>query len=515
MGYLASLDIWDQELYGLGRVTTQLTCLIILYRLGVVVYRLYFHPLARFPGPTFNAASFLPYLYAEKLLGRFCLQEVKDLHEKYGPFVRVSPNRLAVAPEIAWQDVFGHRGAGHAEFGKDRNFYQNPGSINAVDRDNHRRQRRQMSPAFSDTALYQQEVHIKRYVDMLMDRLRERAGAHQPPVDMVKWFNYTTFDVIGDLAFAEPFDCLAQGEYHPWIAMIFGSIKASANLKFFAHYTLLQPLVWLLVSLRGGQEKRRQFNELGIHKTQRRLALGPADDRKDFMTYILQENDSGDKEMRMTLDEIVQNSRVLIAAGSETTASALSGLTYYLMHHPEVYRKLADEIRSSFKSEEDICMRSTANLPYLMACIEEGLRIYPPVPETPPRISPGDMVGGHYIPAGTLISVYQWAANHSEHNFVEADKLIPERWLPQSHPLYDSRFSKDKRIVCRPFSAGARDCLGRGLAYAEMRLILCRLFWNFDLELAEGYEDWLKPQRVFIVWGKGPLLMKLIPRQLA
>lgn len=67
------------------------------------------------------------------------------------------------------------------------------------------------------------------------------------------------------------------------------------------------------------------------------------------------------------------------------------------------------------------------------------------------------------------------------------------------------------KAVFNPFSTGPRDCIGKNLAYAEIRLIMSRLLWNFDIELVDGYEKWNENQRVFFVWQKGPLMVKLHP----
>lgn len=71
----------------------------------------------------------------------------------------------------------------------------------------------------------EQQPIIQGYVNLLIQRLRERCDGGKQPLDAVAWYNYTTFDIIGDLAFGEPFGSLEAGEYHPWIAMIFKSIK--------------------------------------------------------------------------------------------------------------------------------------------------------------------------------------------------------------------------------------------------------------------------------------------------
>lgn len=111
--------------------------------------------------------------------------------------------------------------------------------------------------------------------------------------------------------------------------------------------------------------------------------------------------------------------------------------------------------------------------------------------------------------------IAQHAANRLETNFHRATEFLPERHLKERDPAFD----RDSKDVVQPFSMGPRNCIGRNLAYAEMRLILAKVLWNFDLSLDEermrrdGTPDWLK-QRAFALWEKKPLWVKLTPRTL-
>ena len=91
---------------------------------------------------------------------------------------------------------------------------------------------------------------------------------------------------------------------------------------------------------------------------------------------------------------------VLVAAGSETTASLLSGAVFHLLKNEIALRKLTDEVRSSFANEDEITFAAVARLPYLQAVIDESLRIYPPVPGALPRRTPpeGDVIDGYAVP---------------------------------------------------------------------------------------------------------------------
>lgn len=88
-------------------------------------------------------------------------------------------------------------------------------------------------------------------------------------------------------------------------------------------------------------------------------------------------------------------------------------------------------------------------------------------------------------------------------NFTKPEEFHPERFLG------DESFSSDNLAVLRPFSAGNRDCIGQNLANAEMRLVLSKLLWNFDFELDDRSKDWTKHQKVYILWDKLPLWIKV------
>lgn len=250
--------------------------------------------------------------------------------------------------------------------------------------------------AFSVTALKEQETYVQTHLDFFIGRMHEFA-AKDADVDISNWLNYLTFDIVGDLALGEPFGCMANGGYHPFVSMIFDTAKANAMGNFMNNFKFVSPLVKLM----GKRELRRNMAiiEMAAATTEKRIALGP-DARKDFMTYLLRKTKDGEG---LTHPELLTNSRVLIVAGSETTATALCGLIFYLSRTPQAYRRLVEEIRSSFTSEDQITMQTLEGLPYLNACLEEILRIYPPAADTPPRISPGAEVGGYYIPEGVSL----------------------------------------------------------------------------------------------------------------
>ena len=155
----------------------------------------------------------------------------------------------------------------------------------------------------------------------------------------------------------------------------------------------------------------------------------------------------------VNIQELQSQATVLTVAGSETTATALCGITYYLCRNPEVYHKLVSEVRSAFQSFDQITGFTTENLEYLKAVIQEGLRLYPPIAAGLPRVSPGEMVDGYYVPGGAIVSVNTWVAGHVEANFCDAFSFKPERWIDPA--------CKDDKAASQPFLLGSRVCLGR------------------------------------------------------
>ena len=232
----------------------------------------------------------------------------------------------------------------------------------------------------------------------------------------------------------------------------------------------------------------------------------------------------------MTREEIIKTSGLLIVAGSETSATCLSGAMFHLLKNPDTLTRLVNEIRTSFPDVNEMSMQKLAQIPYLTGVLQEALRLYPPVPGVLTRsmIPGGAMINGYFIPEKvrpssflspifmnpgaenqqTQVGVHHYAAYHSATNFTDPDSFIPVRWLEPR----EERFMGDKRNVLQPFHVGPRNCIGQGLAMAEMRAILARVLWHFDFELCKGSENW-DQQKVYFLWEKGDLWVKITKRK--
>lgn len=384
------------------------------------MYRLRFHPLAKFPGPVLNAVSDLPYL-ADVYVGLFATTRAPDLHRRYGKVVRIGPNRLSVEGSVAWPEIYAHRpGGGETEYVKDvMSFASGNGDslISASTKESHRRQRRILGHAFSGAAIAEQEPVITYYLELFLRRLSENARAGKA-VDLRAWFNFLTFDIIGDLAFGESFGSLETSNYHFWVQNILFGVKGIVRRR------ILQESGMQILSTifpDPSMAKLAENKGYAVEKAKARMALGAeplvqdksnldADGkpkmriRRDFMSYMLRKSGTPDQ---MTYDELLNNSNTLIVAGSETTATTLSTFAFQLglPRHRALKEAVVAEVRSQFSSGVEISLRSVqANaLPLLHACLEESLRIHPPVTEMPGRISPGAEIDGRYVPKGVCV----------------------------------------------------------------------------------------------------------------
>jgi cytochrome P450 len=163
--------------------------LTIAYSIYTVVYRLCFHPLAKFPGPRLNGITPIPSIIS-LLKGRLPLDE-KKWHDKYGPVVRVGPTVLSFNSPQAWEDIYGFR-VGSLNMHKDPIHVGSvdpiPGSttLTMADDANHARQRRALAYSFSQKALSEQEHIVRGYVDMFVEKLGRKADAGET-FNLVDW----------------------------------------------------------------------------------------------------------------------------------------------------------------------------------------------------------------------------------------------------------------------------------------------------------------------------------------
>ncbi|OOQ84417.1 sterigmatocystin biosynthesis P450 monooxygenase stcL [Penicillium brasilianum] len=413
-------------------------------------YNIYFHPLARFPGPKSYAASPIPVALAQ-LGGRFH-RFTQAAHEKYGSVVRISPNELSIISAAAWDDIYARRQK-NPPLARDPTFFNDilvdPRTLTMADDTNHIRLRKSMNGAFAPRALAEQEPILTENVDLFMDKLEERAQ-QRLETDLRLWYNYATFDLIGDFAFGESFRCLESSKYHEWVQFVLDHFYVATLLQVVHRFRPLNKLLAMLLPASLIQ-KKEAHHRMALDKVRRRVQKDTQ--RPDFISHVLKALDTG----MITIDELENQASIIILAGSETTAVALTFATYFLLVNPHIMDCLLEELRSNFENESQIDVLSINKLNYLQAVIQETLRLAPPITNGFPRQVPpeGAMVDGLFIPGGSVVNISHWSAYHSSKNFFKPDQFCPERWLG------DSLFGGDTKDAFQPFSVGPRNCIGK------------------------------------------------------
>lgn len=468
-----------------------------------LAYNAFFHPLRKYPGPLLNRASVIPKQYY--LMKGTLPFHVADLHAQYGPVVRIAPNELAFTDPQAWKDIYTRKHGERNELPHDMAFYNATGhpnrSILNSSRVEHDAIRKLLGPGFSDRAMKAQEPVINGYVSLLMRRLREHGTNSDTgmavPLDMRDWIAYFTFDMIGTLAFGNDFGCLENSSYHPWIKLIIGALKDMARLHTLKALGVIKGVWYLMHTFNVGKKAVGMHVALVTEKTKQRIEMGTG--RDDFLDGLIK---SG-----LSFNQVMENGGLLIVAGSETTATLLTGALFLLCTNRHALEKLTKEVREQFTREDEITLSSVTKLSYMLAVLKEALRCYPPVAITSPRVTPpeGAQIAGHVLPGGVTVGVWQWAMYRDPQHFADPERFDPERF---ANPGV-GKYATDRLDAMNPFLLGPRNCIGQNLAYAEMRLVMARLIWGFDMELAKGNDEWLTGQKNYLLWDKPELKMYL------
>lgn len=106
--------------------------------------------------------------------------------------------------------------------------------------------------------------------------------------------------------------------------------------------------------------------------------------------------------------------------------------------------------------------------------LQEVLRLRGPIPTVAPRISPGKVIGGQYVPAGVVVSNLAYTTHRDPAVFPDPEEFLPERWKCPSQEM---------KSMYRPFSTGPRNCIGMHLARVQLLLVVCAIYQRFEVKL--------------------------------
>ncbi|KAL4794206.1 cytochrome P450 [Aspergillus venezuelensis] len=445
---------------------------------SVLTYRVLLHPLNNFPGPL-PARISSTWLAAQ--LNHDLYLKLQSYHEKYGDFVRIGSSDISISHPDAVEALYGT----HSLCTKGENYELSAPATSLQlirDPEEHRLRRRIWSGAFSDRLLRGYERRIKQYRAKLLSHIADSAKAGIP-VDIRKWFNMYSFDVMGDLSFGRGFGSLESGEEH-WVMKLLMETQDYIGWFLPAWVFVIVMSVpgltgdfWQFLDYCGGRLIERFKNDPEIPDISTSLFAPLKGRNLDDLT-------PDDKHM------LYGDARLIIIAGSDTTSGALSAIFYELARKPEEIIKLRAELDPLFNSDNEtedsedaheFLNSKIARLDHLNGVINEALRMYPAVPaqlqrKTPPQ---GIEIGGTHIPGDTHVYCPLYVVHRSEQVYAHPNEFIPERWYGQPDLI------KHKNAFA-PFSLGPFNCIGRPLALMNLRATVAQLVMEFDVAFKQG-----------------------------
>ncbi|KAF7360600.1 Cytochrome P450 monooxygenase [Mycena venus] len=478
---------------------------------------------------------------------------IHDMHLKYGPFVRISPSEVSVADPDALNIVYAHGNGALKSTFYDAFVSIERGLFNTRDRKQHARKRKIVSHIFSQKSVVEFEPHIRLYISMLLgqwDRLCAAAvkGLSGDDgdggwvgrdgrlwLDCLPWANYLAFDIIGDLAFGAPFGMIEAGRDRAPVPIDGPSNVAVAGKMTSDDITYI-PAVAVLNGRGEYSMSMGVLPRMGASfDASRAVRLGQPTDRVDLLSKLQAGTDDNGNPMGRA--ELTAEALTLLIAGSDTTSNSTCAIIYHLAKNPEKQAKLQKELDEQLGIEDELVANSeqVKRLPYLDACINEGLRIHSTSALGLPRIVPegGLVIGDHAFPAGTVLSVPSFTIHRDPAVWGDdVEAYRPERWFEEDKKDAMQRtfnpFSVGPRCVYfplpsldHPVSSGAyhpagvsrlvnrgrdayhilrmgmliaiattnRACVGRNLASLELQMIIASILRRYHFVLEKPEEE--------------------------
>ncbi|KAF1952980.1 cytochrome P450 [Byssothecium circinans] len=379
--------------------------------------------------------------------------------------------------------------------------------------DEHRRQRRALMPAFSFR-------HIKDLYPLFWSKSREMTDAiadslatdptHSNVVEIREWASRATLDIIGIAGMGQDFNALQDpnSELNVTYRTIFSPGRGQRAMQL-ASIVLPE---WLLRAL----PLKRNDEMKDAIKTIQRVSLALIQHKKaklekgsrtdvDILSVALESGNFTD-------DDLVNQLMTFLAAGHETTASALTWAVYLLCKYPSAQRKLRDEILASLPAindpETQVSSTDIDHLAYLNAVLNETSRLFPPVPLTLRETDSDTQISGHFIPRGTTVVICPWANNTARALWGDdAREFRPERWMAAGKA---NTGGAESNYAITTFLHGPRSCIGRDFAKAEFACLLAALVGRFEVELEDP--EWrLEIQGGITARPKGGLRIRITP----
>ena len=457
-------------------------------------------------------------------------KHLTEVHKKH-PIIRTGPTTLSFSDARAIKDIYGH----NTKCTKDGSYLITAGShfhlADVVDKPDHARKRKVLSSAYALKNLEGWEHKVADKTDRMIKHFDKCCTAPLPSnqmpakedlnVNYRAWTNFFTLDAIADIGLSEKLGFLDNG--HDKIparktdgtkyecdfrdCLYQNARKQSLLVWPYQWYPLINKLSNVIPFYGRMGQYAKEWDGIPLELAHRRLERYRAGEKLDDFFQALMEDKNGNPN-NLEWGEIVAEVSIMMNAGSATTAIAMANVLYQLLKNPEIMQKLVEELDAALDDDDMqavVPYDRVKHLPYLRACLDESLRLFPPTPHALPRETPAEglSIMDHYITGGVSVGMSALVVHRNEAQFPHADKYIPERWLGEE--------GKNLQPYFLAFSAGARGCIGRNISYLEQTVQLASMLRRYEFALPSP--NWEIERLETMNWLLGEMPVKIWRRE--
>ncbi|RSK47040.1 cytochrome P450 [Hymenobacter rigui] len=330
------------------------------------------------------------------------------------------------------------------------------------------RQRRLIQPGFHRQRLAGLTRLMQAAAAEWVQELHTRAAAGPAEVDIHEAMTRVAFRVISQATFGTSMSDAERDR----LSEVLTQIQA------FYVRTIRQPYLrpWLqgIGSYSRHEALSRELRELVRGYIRQRQQSGNSSTQHDDLLQMLLDARYEDTGEPMTEEQLVDEANILLLAGHETSANALSWLFYLLAEHPDAATQVREELQAAGLLSRPAAFDELARLPYAMQVIQETMRLYPPAWILDRVALEDDEFQGRPIPKGTLFSLYLYGLHRHPTLWSEPDAFRPERFAPGAQPPVPA-------YAYLPFGGGPRLCIGNHFALTEIQVVLLETLRQFTI----------------------------------
>ncbi|GFF55322.1 trichodiene oxygenase [Aspergillus udagawae] len=447
------------------------------YLLCLGIWRLYFHPLAGFPGPKLAALTLWYECYFDVFLGGQYFKEIDRLHSIYGPIVRISPHELHVKDPEWYSELYPPGNRKRDKYPWFLSEGTNATSSATVHHHVHRQRRSTLSPSFSKQSILSHEATlIEPAISSMCGSLDEYARQGTPVV-LGTVFASLTVDVVLQIWFGASPGQTRRWDFFPsWTEMLPPLLGGSHFLRHFPQAFLLFGLLPSSV-VKGRPDFAFIFN---LQESSANLASSAMRSEKPSVLRTLRSSALPASEK--SEDRLSAEGFSFVMAATESTAQTLASTLYHLVDNPPILQELRAQLEKLLEENQgQLSWTALEQLPYLRHIVMEGMRVTSSVTGRLARIAPDEVLQykDWTIPPGTPVSM--------DHHFTHLDPSIfpnPRRFDPDRWDAAAAAGTPLDRYLL-PFGRGSRMCIGINLASAVIYRALAALVLRYDMELFE------------------------------